>query len=155
MAESDLRPEVSVGHRDGDHVSIRVLGRVHAGADDFWDGNWLMTPVEVVIGGFRGDVGASLRAEELQGFREALERIYGSLQGDAVLRSMEGWLLLRVTPDRSGKLMVAGQVTDRPGSGNELSFKINGLDQSYLPEIIEALAEAEVFFPVVGRVSPG
>jgi hypothetical protein len=31
-----------------------------------------------------------------------------------------------------------------------LIFKIEGLDQSYLPKIIDSLAEIDTFFPVLG-----
>jgi hypothetical protein len=150
MSEIELRPEVVVGRPEGDHLSIRVLGRLHSSADDFWDGNWLVTPIEVVAGGFRGECGASLRAEELRGFREALERVHASLDGEAVLQSMETWLTLRLAVDRSGRVVVTGRVVDRLGSSNELSFRIEGLDQSDLPAMLEALQEIETFFPVVG-----
>jgi hypothetical protein len=150
MTGIELRPQVVVGRGDGDHLSIRVLGRLHAGADDYWDGNWLVTPIDVVAGGFRGESGAALRAEELVAFREALERVYQSLDGEAVLESIESWLTLRVAVDRSGRLTVTGCMLDRLGSANKLDFKIEGLDQSDLSLVIEGLQEIETFFPVVG-----
>lgn len=150
MSDGELRPEVLLGHTDGEHISIRVLGRMHAGTEDYWDGNWLVTPVRVVAGGFRAESGAALRAEELRRFREALEQLHGSLQGEAVLESMEEWLTVRLNVDRAGHVAVSGKVRDRLGSGNELTFKINDLDQSDLPGVIEALNEVETFFPVVG-----
>jgi hypothetical protein len=64
MAESARIPEVLIGDRGGDHVLIRVLGRVHPDAHDFWDANWLMTPVEVVAGDFRASIEASLRGRD-------------------------------------------------------------------------------------------
>jgi|SRR5215475_876485 len=146
----EVRHEVLIGHDAGDHLSIRVLGRLHPDAADYWDGNWLVTPVEVVAGAFEGSVGASLRAEELRGFREAMQQLSRSLRGEALLESMETWLTLRVTAERSGHIAVSGKVADRPGIGNELSFRIEGLDQSYLPPIISALEEVETFFPVIG-----
>lgn len=67
-------------------------------------------------------------------------------QGEAVLESMESWITFRVTTERSGQLTVDGRIIDRPGVGNELSFKIGGLDASYLPAIIESIEELETFF---------
>jgi hypothetical protein len=127
-----------------------VLGRMHAGADDFWDGNWLVTPIELNVGGFVGKVGAALRAEELRRFREELEQVYSSLDGEAVLKSMETWITLRLIVERSGRVRITGRIVDRPSTGNELSFKIEDLDQSHLPTIIEALKEVELYFPVLG-----
>lgn len=150
MSDIELRPEVVLGRAEGDRLSIRVLGRLHADADDFWDGNWLVTPVDVIVGGFRGASGAVLRAEELRGFREALAEMHRTVKGEAVLESMEMWLTLRVAVNRSGGVVVTGRLVDQLGSGNELAFKIDGLDQSDLPPVIEALEEVETFFPVRG-----
>jgi len=151
MADLEVRAEVIIGRAEGDHVSIQVLGRLHVGADDFWDGNWLITPTKVVAGGFRGESGASLRAEELVGIRQSLEQVYASLEGDAILDSMESWLTLGVAGDGSGRLRVTGRIIDRLGVSNELSFRIAELDQSDLPSIIESLQEIETLFPVLGR----
>jgi hypothetical protein len=90
-------------------------------------------------------------AEEINEFRSGLTRVYESLQGEATLQSLEGWLGLRVSIDGAGRLAVAGKVKDKPGPGNELSFQIIGLDQSYLLPIIGALEMAEEFYPIVGR----
>lgn len=151
MRSDDVyRPTITLGRPESDHLSIRVLGRMHAGADDFWDGNWLVTPVEIVLGGFSGEVVAALRAEELHSFKDALEAVYASLEGEAVLESMETWLTVRVAIDRLGGLLIAGRIRDRLGSGNELTFKIDGLDQSDLPAVVEALDEVLSLFPVLG-----
>jgi hypothetical protein len=145
-----LRPEVIVGDPAGDHLSIRVLVRLHPGAEDFWDGNWLATPIEATVGSFQGRVGASLRADELQAFRDALQNLHSTLNGEAVLESMEKWLTLRVAATSRGRLEVQGTLLDQAGDGNQLIFKIEGLDQSYLPKIIDSLAEIDTFFPVLG-----
>jgi hypothetical protein len=80
MSDERVVPQVVIGPDNGDHLTIQILGRLHPGASDFWDGNWLATPVRVVAGGFRAEVGAALRCEELGQFREALEKLYASLQ---------------------------------------------------------------------------
>jgi hypothetical protein len=149
-SEDELPPTVLIGKPGGDHVAIRVLGRLHGGADDYWDGNWLVSPVEIVAGGFTADVGASLRAEEFRAFRAAVEHLNATLRGEAALESIEGWLSLVLGIGSSGRLTVMGKAIDRLGGGNQLSFKIDELDQSYLPGIIGGLSEIETFFPVVG-----
>ncbi len=76
--------------------------------------------------------------------------MYANLDGIAKLDSMEGWLALTVAIDRSGRLRVSGKAIDRLGSGNELSFRISEMDQSYLPPIVNALSDIDTKFPVVG-----
>jgi len=150
MTSSTQWPEVSIGQPAGDHITIKALGRMHPDATDFWDGNWLNTLIVVSAGKFRAEVGASLRSDELAGFREGLQRIYAELRGTASLSSMEEWLSVDVAIESFGKLKVVGRLTDALGGGNKLSFKIDDLDQSYLPEIIDALQEIEIRYPVVG-----
>ena len=150
MEDSESGVTVVIGHSEGDRFSMRVLGRLHVGADDFWDGNWLITPLEVVAGRFTASVGASLRAEELRDLRLALEQLEADLQGEATLESMEGWLSLSLEVGSSGRLAVRGVVIDRLGSSNRLMFVIEGLDQSSLRGVIEELGEVERRFPVMG-----
>ena len=142
--------EIRIGEVDDDHITILVMGRMHPKADDYWDGNWLISPIEVAIGGFRGEIPAGLRIDELVRFRETLESVQSSLQGEAVLESMEGWIQLRITVDRRGSLQVIGKVLDQPGSANALVFAIDDLDQTHLLELISALAAAEAKFPIRG-----
>lgn len=146
-----LQPTVVLGRADGDHVSITVLGRLHPGAVDASDGNWLMTPIKISVGGFSAEIGASFRAEELREFRRALEVVATSLDGEAVLESMETWITLHVSVDRLGRLEVSGEATDKPGSGNRLLFRIADLDQSDLPAMIASLRSVNDAFPVFGE----
>src|SRR6185312_10105510 len=60
---------VVIGEAGGDHVIVGVVGRMHPGSQDYWDGNWLITPIRLQVGGFTGTVAAGLRAEELRRFR--------------------------------------------------------------------------------------
>lgn len=147
---SDEVPRVVIGVEHGDHISISVLGRKHGEASDYWDGNWLVTPVVVVSGGMRADVGAALRAEEFSAFRRGLVEVDRTLTGEAILQSMESWLTLRVAIKPSGRLSVEGRVTDWPRSNTELTFRFDSLDVTYLPPVLDALAELEAAYPVLG-----
>jgi hypothetical protein len=128
---------------------------MHPRADDYWDGNWLISPIEVAVGGFRGRVGAGLRVEELIHFRKGLAELYVSLDGEAVLESLETWITLRVSARPTGQLTVTGTVTDEPGIGNELTFEIADLDQTDIPAIVQSLSEIEAAFPLVGSAADG
>jgi hypothetical protein len=148
---SEQYPEVFIGDPVGDHLAIRALGRLHPRADDYWDGNWLQTAIVFSVGAFRGMVGASLRTDELRQFRVALEKAYKSLEGEAVLDSMEEWLQVKLVLDRAGHVRITGVLADRVGDiGNRLNFRIEGIDQSYLPSTIDALGYLEERFPVLG-----
>ncbi|WP_020659485.1 WapI family immunity protein [Amycolatopsis benzoatilytica] len=146
---------VTIGREHGNRLVISVLGRMHGQATDFWDGNWLLSPIEVFAGGFSGRVPAGLRTDELQSFREELENAHEDFGGVARLTSMEEWLELTVTVEKSGRVEIEGAVADgeglgNDGTGNRLSFRIDGLDQSEVPAIIDGLSAIEDAFPVLG-----
>lgn len=138
-----------VAGEGGEAVTIRVGGRMHPDATDYWDGNWLLSPIEVVVGGFTGRVQAGLRADELVSFREQLQELHRTLEGEAKLESLENWLILVATGDGLGHVEVTGAARDEPGMGNELRFGFTS-DQTFLPEIIDALLQVEQLFPVLG-----
>jgi hypothetical protein len=141
---------VTIGAPGGNRVTISVLGRTHGDTTDFWDGNWLISRIEVHVGGFAGRISAALRADEIRGFREDLERVYRELQGTARLKSMEEWLDLTMTVT-GGQFEVEGRMIDNPGVGNELRFEIGGLDQSHAPKLIAGLLALERDYPVIGQ----
>ena len=134
----------------GAELRIRVVGRMHPGATDFWDGNWLVSPIDLVVGGFTGRAAAGLRSEELLRLREGLEMLYESLEGEATLESMEDWLHLTCRGDGRGHVEVLGTLVDQPGVGNKLTFSLQ-TDQSFLPELIASLRKVESSYPVMGR----
>ncbi|WP_370934338.1 hypothetical protein [Amycolatopsis sp. cg13] len=151
LGESEDNPSVTIGAKAGDRLVITVLGRMHAGATDSWDGNWLFSPVDLVAGGFTARVPAGLRADELQSFREQLAKAYDGFGGVAQLTSMEKWLDLTVTVAKSGAVEVEGVAIDGHGTGNKLSFRIGELDQTHLPAILDGLSSIEEVFPVFGQ----
>lgn len=67
--------------------------------------------------------------------------------------SMEDWVDLTISGDGSGRLDVSGLVMDRPG-GNELRFRIDDFDQSFLPPLLADLNGALAAYPVVGVKAP-
>jgi hypothetical protein len=132
-------------------VLIQVLKRQFPDSMDWEDGNWLDSPIDIDLGRFRGSLPAQLRVDELQAFRVALESVSRTLTGEATLESMNGWLKLSMKCEPTGGLTVAGIADDSPGIGNKLRFTIGGMDQSFLPEIIDQLRSIEDAFPLRGR----
>jgi hypothetical protein len=110
-----------------------------------------LTPLVVRIGGFTGNIAAQLRTDELRRFSEGLKYRQHFLQGSAVLASLEHWIDLSVGCEPNSHLKVVGVVADGPGIGNRLSFDIDGLDQTFLPAMIDALDAMAREYPVIGQ----
>jgi hypothetical protein len=146
-----MTAEFRMGSTDVEHLSIAVLGREHAGADDYWDGNWVISTISVAVGGFTGRVRASLRTDEIHRFNEGLRFLNQNLFGAAVLESMEHWISLTVKAGSRGRIEISGELRDEAGSGNVLSFELAEVDQTYLAGWISSLDDIEKAYPVIGR----
>lgn len=143
--------ELRMGSTDAEHLSIAVLERERAGADDYWDGNWVITTISVPVGGFNGSVRASLRTDEIHRFNEGLKFLDQNLFGSAVLESMEHWITLTVKAESRGRIQVSGELRDRARVGNVLMFELPEVDQTYLAGWISSLDDIEQAYPVIGR----
>lgn len=124
--------ELVIGRPDGDHLTVRIIGRMHPGSSDYWDGNWLISPISAHLGSFSAQLAAGLR-------------------GEAVLTSLERWISLTVGCRPNGSLAVTGELDDDPGIGNRLTFAITGLDQTDIPAMLAALSAIERAYPLLGR----
>jgi hypothetical protein len=139
---------IRVGGEQAEFLAITILGRSHPHARDRWDGNWVRAAVEVAAGGFRGEVGGDLRAEELASLHRAIARLAESIAGEARFTTMEDWLSIVVTGDRHGHVELAGEVRDQPGVGNTLAFRL-ALDQTHLGPMVDQLGRVVSEFPEI------
>ena len=133
----------------GDYLQISPLRRAHPNATDYWDGNWVNCEVDLAVGRFRGKYIADLRTDELEQFRNGLGKAYQDLRGPAVFESMEEWVRIEATGDGRGQFTADCEVTDKPGMGARLTFRLS-LDQSAIPPILVDLDAILDDFPVLG-----
>jgi len=143
-----------LGTPGGDRLVIAVHGRSLPGEDDYWDGNWLLSPIEIVADGVRTWLrDAGLRTDELQSFREELTACLAS-GGAARLSSLEEWIELTVAVEPGETVLVAGVARD-PGVENwadgPVRFRIDGVDRRQLAEAVRVLEEMAAAYPVVGE----
>jgi hypothetical protein len=139
---------IRVGGEECEFLAITILGRSHPEARDRWDGNWVRASVEMAVGGFRGQVGGDLRAEELISFHREVARLAASVAGEARFTTMEDWLSIVVTGDRRGHVELMCRVCDQPGVGNMLEFRLS-LDQTYLRPMVDQVGRAVAEFPEI------
>ncbi len=135
-------PHLEIGPESGDHVSLRVLRRLHSRPLDHVEAGWLVCPVHVHVGGFSGDVAVALRVEELHRFAGALRAVRDGVRRSAVLESIEEWIDLTVTREADGTLSATGYLSDEPGSGSRLRFRIPGLQVAAIDGWVEACTGA-------------
>lgn len=142
-------PKVLVGSRATAQLELTPLARSHAGATDYWDGNWLDTRVAVRAGAFRGEFVATLRTEEFAAFASDLRTASHELRGAVAFRSLEEWVVLEVHGDGRGHFTGVCRVRDRAGDGNLLECEIQ-FDQTEIPMMLGQLAAVAETFPTIG-----
>lgn len=149
-------PDLLIGRQGADHVALSVVSRPYADAGDDWDVDWLVAPVEISVGSFRGSIRTLLRASELQRFRLALEELDKTAKGQAKFESIETWLMLSLAATTLGALEVSGEVLDQPGMGNRLRFWLRSdLAIADVRGWIRSLKAIEAAYPVLGfRAGP-
>lgn len=121
---------------------------------DYWDGNWMVSPITVRIGGFAGSIDAGLRQPELTGLRHGLQHLQATREGHAELESLEPWLRLRVEFDPDLGLTARGEAVADPSSGTKLVYRLEGLNEPDLGIWIERLQAVEDEFPIRDGWSP-
>jgi len=142
--------QVNIPGDDGGQVSIEVSGREHAGAEDYWDGNWLSCRVSLRAGGFRGAFNASLRVEEFVRLRDGVRVCMTDLSGTFVFETMEEQLSITARGDGRGHFTAKCWAGDAPGIENELAFDLS-FDQTRLGPLASELDALLRAYPVIGR----
>ena len=142
--------DLVVGEQQGNQVSLRPLYRENPSAQDYDDGNWLVTESLLEAGAFGGKVRASLCTQDFFSFRTQLRGLTTTPRGAARFETMEEWLELEVVGDGKGHFAGTGELTDSPGTGNRLRFSF-AFDQTHLPAMLRQLEEICRRFPVIGE----
>ena len=107
-------PEFIIDGHESGRLNVKVYTRQH-NATDYWDGNWLLSSIEIESGGFTGNFGASLRSEELKLFRDHIVKIYSQEITVASFQTMEEQLRIRIEGDKLGHFTADCDVMDKVG----------------------------------------
>jgi hypothetical protein len=148
----DNKPYFKIGVGDSHYLIVKPLYRPYDQCQDEWDGNWVNSQILIRVGGFNGNIMASLRTDEFIRFKEELSKLYSTLKGQASFSSMEHWLTIHVEGDGLGHFEADCVAMDEVGIGNRLQFGLD-FDQTDLPGIIKDLDGILRAFPVRGYAS--
>jgi hypothetical protein len=137
----------SFGQSERERIEIEVLDYERKPVGEYWDDNWLNVEIRIHAGGFRGKIAATIITSELEKFLSELKPLYEKLVGEAKFTTMEEQLGLRLIGDGKGHIELRGEVADRAGIGNRLSFNLR-FDQTQLKQSINNLELIVETFPV-------
>ena len=135
------------GQSEHERVSVDVLSYERPVTGEHYDDNWLVVAISVLAGGFSGRARASILTDELVSFAEQLHPLCETLNGTAEFSTLEGQLSLKLLGDGRGHINLTGEVLDRAGLGNTLSFSFE-FDQTLLQRSIHELDSVIRAFPV-------
>ena len=125
------------------HVAISFHRTRLPADDDGWVAP-LAATATISTGAFTGTCAASVREEELLGFRRQLTRLWGSEEREAVLTSIEDRLCVRLRVHPRGRVVVQGHASDDLRDGNTLVFAVRGIDQRCLLTLLRSLRKVEL-----------
>jgi hypothetical protein len=136
------------GSPNSDFARTTFLGRSYPDRNDA-EGNWISVEIEVVTPPFSGVFRSNWLAGSLSRFRNALEALYATLEGEAVFGpDYERSLVIHLRGDGRGHISVSGEACADRGIGPWLRFELPSIDQTFLPQMISELGELESEYPV-------
>jgi hypothetical protein len=138
--------EFSISQSEHEYITVDVLGYERSPVGELYDDNWLRIQIRVSVGGFRGNMSASILTTDLIGFAVGLRSIFEKLSGSAEFSTIEKQLSLRLLCDRTGHVSLSGSVSDHAGIGNRLEFSLR-LDQSDIASSVRQLDAITQTFP--------
>jgi hypothetical protein len=96
---------------------------------------WVHATVSLELGAWKGRYAAQFHIDDFSHFASGVAALSSSLEGEALLSSMDGYLEVRLTGDGKGHVEVKGEAWDRPRWGTHLEFEF-AIDQTYLSAIL-------------------
>jgi hypothetical protein len=141
--------EVRFGTGKDTFLSLQIVKRAHPDPNDFWDGNWLVTNVELQIKDTSLQTTGFVRADELAHFNEQLQNAAQEQSGEITFNTIEGWINIAVKIHPTGEVCLSGFVTNDLTHDELLKFEIE-LDHSYLRGILRQLMRITTTYPVFG-----
>jgi hypothetical protein len=107
---------------------------------------WAQANVEISVNCFSGTIRAYVELDDFVRFFKELKVLYESLQGRAEFSPMDKQIVIAVTGNGRGQMLVTGEAWEHATYGNRLVFEL-ALDQTFL---VGPLAQLEGLF---GRAS--
>jgi len=140
-------PGFRIGITRWNYLEVRIVRRSHPGADDVDDADWVSARVLAATGGFRADYDAHLMSSDFARYRHELARLSHDRAGTTRLQTLEEWIDVGLAySDSTGHLEATCEITDHPGMGARLRFKIDLLP-SDLGTILRDLDEVVSAYP--------
>lgn len=131
-------------------IQIDVLNRNFPNSNDYWDGNWVTSNVNMEIPGYCVSFVADLRTDELRDFLNELQTMNTTLKGKTILKNLDSFLHFEAEIDKLGKVKWSIETQYLSGYGAILNFQFKS-DQSYLPKLIKELEDILLIYPVIGK----
>lgn len=131
-------------------LQIWIHGRQFPDCDDYWDGNWLRVTARCRAQGAEvWTAGPILHLGDLVRWLEALEELNKTLTGRADLISLEPELLVKISVDITGQLLIEVEIT--PDHMGQKHWFQSEADQTYLRPLIANCQRILKDFPVRGK----
>jgi hypothetical protein len=147
----DERQTKALGKPDIQLLSLQIWvhGRQFPDHHDYWDGNWLR--ITAHCGGNGASVfatGPIIHLSEIYGWRDRLESLNQSLNGNANLECLEPYIEVKLKAQTLGQITMEVSITpDHMSQRHWFEFSI---DQTFLGPLISKLNSLLAEYPLRG-----
>lgn len=128
-------------------LEIKILQRLNANTNDYWDGNWLTSEINIEVAGFTAHYKACLRVEDFQNFLKGTINVQNHTADKVEFITMEGGLYLSFKLQKTGVLICSGKSTDA-GNSLEFNFSLDNIALNYLANQCEDILKE---YPLIGQ----
>jgi hypothetical protein len=133
-------------------VQIWIHSRQFPDSNDFWDGNWLNVTVHCGANGASvWTSGAILHVSEIADWLVALEKMNGTLSGEANLDTIEPEFNVKLKAESLGQITMKVEISPNHLTQRH-SFKFE-VDQSYIDGVIKSCRNTLAAYPLIGKPS--
>lgn len=141
---------LTFGSEGSDYVRAVLGDRPYLDSEHAFDRNQVNVQIDLAVRPFRASFETTWMIESFSSFRSDLERAYESLEGTArFLPDYSRSLEVTLTGDGIGHFSIKGEACPNATAGPWLKFELPTIDQTYLPDMINALAGLETEYPVL------
>jgi hypothetical protein len=140
--------EFILGKKSSDYLQILVDKYSYPNSNDFWDGNWMDTKINIKAGAFIGSFVAQIRNVDFLDFNKGLGNLYNKLDGFANFNCLEDFLEIKIKGDGLGHFSADCIANDKQTiSGNKLEFSLE-FDQTEIISLTNMIDKILDKFPI-------
>ncbi|WP_157766315.1 hypothetical protein [Pedobacter ginsengisoli] len=132
---------------NGNYVAIEIKDNTNRISNDYWDGNWLKSLINIHCCGFKANFSTDLRSTDFKSFHEDLIKLCNDQVKLIEFKTLEEGLYIKGQMEATGNIL--WDVTAKDMFGNSLTVSLS-TDNFSLNLLINEVKDILTQYPVLG-----